>query len=94
MSFILVLFITILIDVALSAIPTPNQQLKNTTTSQTPVYNIGIIFPNATDVRKDDPSLGDMIVTSELAIQLANDAIKKSNLLPGINVTFLHQFIR
>lgn len=93
MHLIFVLFIAVLIDVAFSAIPTPNQQLRNTTTSQTPVYNIGIIFPNATDVRKDDPSLGDMIVTSELAIQLANEAIKKSSILPGMNAALPHQFI-
>lgn len=76
-------YIIFLIDFASSAIPTPNQQLKNTTASQIPTYNIGIIFPNATDVKTDDPSLGDMITTSELAIQLANEAIRKSNILPG-----------
>lgn len=96
MYLLFALFITLLIDAAFSAIPTPNQQSRNTTTTlQTPVYNIGIIFPNATDVRKDDPSLGDMIVTSELAIQLANDAIKKSNILPGMSVCIaatIHQF--
>lgn len=76
-------YIILLIDFASSAIPTPNQQLKNTTASQIPTYNIGIIFPNATAVKQADPSLGDMIVTNELAIQLANEAIKKSNILPG-----------
>ncbi|GAN01001.1 hypothetical protein MAM1_0004c00430 [Mucor ambiguus] len=92
MYLIFALFITVLVDVAFSAIPTPSQQSRNTTISQTPVYNIGIIFPNAKVVREDDPSLGDMIVTSELAIQLANDAIKKSNILPDVQLNFTRYY--
>jgi hypothetical protein len=53
-------------------------------TQQKPVYNIGIIFPNTTVVRADDPTLGDMIITCELAIQLAADSIKQSGILPGM----------
>lgn len=55
----------------------------NTTTTSLPVYNIGIIFPNTKNVIDYDPNLADMIVTSELAIQLAADDINNSKLLPG-----------
>lgn len=54
-----------------------------TNSSSLPIYNIGIIFPKTTDVIIDDPSLANMIVTNELAIQLAAEDIRNSNILPG-----------
>jgi hypothetical protein len=52
-----------------------------------PVYTIGVIFPNATNVISTDPSLADMIITSDLAIDLAAQSIASSNLLPGTNTS-------
>lgn len=77
--------------IAQSALLTPNQQkLRITnqsstasTPNQKPVYTIGVLFPNATEVKLDDTNLANMILTSELAIQLAADDIKKNNILPG-----------
>lgn len=59
-----------------------------TTTQQKPVYNIGIIFPNTTVVKADDPTLGDMIITCELAIKLAAESIQQNNILPGNDMTY------
>lgn len=72
------------------AIPTPNEPPKNNSNltqpvSSKPIYKIGIILPNATAVKENDPNLGNMIVTSDVAIKLAADSIKQKNLLPGIN---------
>lgn len=54
-----------------------------TSSAHIPTYNIGILFPNASDVRKSDPALNNMILTSELAIQLAQQKIRSLNILPG-----------
>jgi hypothetical protein len=77
----------------LAAIPTSSHTLTPTAaTSVLPVasasaakpsYNIGILFPNATDVRSNDPALNNMILTSELTIQLAQKHIQDQNYLPG-----------
>lgn len=77
------------IPFAQSAIPTPNGPTKVNSNITQPVsskaiYKIGIILPNATAVKENDPTLGNMIVTSDVAIKLAADSIKQKNLLPGI----------
>jgi hypothetical protein len=54
-----------------------------TPSAHIPTYNIGILFPNASEVRKSDPALNNMILTSELAIQLAQQKIRSWNILPG-----------
>lgn len=86
-------FITLLsflhfLQIIQAAIPTPNQRFRSNNSTPTqqllkPVYNIGIIFPNVTVVKNNDPSLANMIVSSELAIKLAEDSISKSNWLSG-----------
>ncbi|KAI8889827.1 periplasmic binding protein-like I [Backusella circina FSU 941] len=57
-----------------------------------PVYNIGVLFPNATSVIDIDSSLADMIVTSELAIQLAADSIIRNNILPDVTINFTRYY--
>lgn len=76
--------------IAQSALLTSSQQLNITnqsstasTLNQKPVYKIGIIFPNATEVKIDDANLANMILTSDVAIQLAANSIKSNNILPG-----------
>lgn len=58
-------------------------QQQNSTNSSLPVYNIGVLFPDPAAVRAQDPTLNDMIVASEVAIQMASNHIVKSNILPG-----------
>jgi hypothetical protein len=62
-------------------------------TAQKPVYTIGVIFPNATVVKGYDPSLGNMIITSDLAIKLAAENIKQKNILPG-SKTAIYQLMK
>jgi hypothetical protein len=81
------IFILHILQIVQSAIPTPNQRFRNNNTNisvpSKPTYNIGLIFPNVTVVKDTDPNLANMIVTSEVAIKLAAEAIAKSNILPG-----------
>ena len=59
-----------------------NAQTTNTTT---PTYTIGVLFPDPAIVREEDPTLNDMIVASNAAINMASENIIRTNLLPGTN---------
>lgn len=94
MFIVYILQFLLFIHAARSAILTPNQQSKianqssiASTDNQKPIYKIGIIFPNATEVKEDDANLANMILSSEVAIQLAADNIK-TNILTGTRFFF------
>ena len=59
-----------------------NAQTANTTA---PTYTIGVIFPDPATVRQGDPTLNDMIVASNAAIDMASQNIMQNNLLSGTN---------
>ncbi|KAI7887264.1 uncharacterized protein EV154DRAFT_14627 [Mucor mucedo] len=98
MFIVYILQFLLFIHAARSALLTPNQQSKianqssiASTDNQKPVYKIGIIFPNATAVKKDDANLANMILSSEVAIQLAADNIK-SNILTDVELKFTRYY--
>ncbi|KAI8077824.1 periplasmic binding protein-like I [Halteromyces radiatus] len=89
---LLLLFHPIISDAAPSTINQNSTLSSNTTTSVRPTYNIGILFPNASDVRNIDPALNNMIVTSEIAIQLAQQHIAEMNYLPDVQLNFTRYY--
>ncbi|KAG0182904.1 Metabotropic GABA-B receptor subtype 3A [Apophysomyces sp. BC1034] len=50
------------------------------------------MFPDPTVVRENDPTLNNMIIASEMAIQMAADDIKKSNILPDVELNFTRYY--
>ncbi|KAF7731952.1 Metabotropic GABA-B receptor subtype 3A [Apophysomyces ossiformis] len=53
-----------------------------------PVYTIGVMFPDPKAVRANDPTLNNMIIASEVAIQMAAENIKAQNILPDVELNF------
>ncbi|CAO3596141.1 unnamed protein product [Absidia cylindrospora] len=67
----------------LAATPSVSPQAAaSPTLTASPTYTIGILFPNASEVRSTDPALNNMILTSELSIKLAEQHIQAMNYLP------------
>ncbi|CAO3612652.1 unnamed protein product [Cunninghamella blakesleeana] len=57
-----------------------------------PTYNIGILYPNATNIRQNDPALNNMILTSNLAIDLAEQHIIHMNYVPDVTLNFTRYY--
>lgn len=83
--FIFILKLLLLLHSVQSAIQTPEQIQQNNETSIKPIYTIGVLMPNPAVVKANDSDLTNMIVTSELNIELAAQHIKDTNILPGIS---------
>ncbi|KAI9491860.1 periplasmic binding protein-like I [Zychaea mexicana] len=60
-----------------------------TSNSSIPTYTIGVIFPDPSQVRQDDPTLNDMIVASNAAIDMVATNIVRSDMLSDVNVEFV-----
>lgn len=61
----------------------------NNNSSNTPIYKIGVLFPDPASVRATDPTLNDMIVASRTAIDLASQSASK--IAPGTKDMHEHQ---
>ncbi|KAI8394060.1 periplasmic binding protein-like I [Radiomyces spectabilis] len=60
---------------------------NNTNTNDTrPVYTIGVLFPDPLSVRNHDPTLNNMIVSSETAIHMAKADVEAANLVPDVRL--------
>lgn len=69
---------------------TANTTLTTTTApAGAATYTIGVLFPDPAAVRRDDPTLNDMILASETAIIMAAQNISVNHVLPGTALAFL-----
>ncbi|KAI8336060.1 periplasmic binding protein-like I [Choanephora cucurbitarum] len=90
---------TITVDAQRNVSTTPIKAPPTTTvatnpqpTTHKPVYNIGLMFPRASDVSINDTTLSDIIITSEVAIQLATRSIKNKNILNDVELNFTRYY--